>query len=186
MTDLLTIVFTGLVIIQPSGVVSAMKADHHQLTVRIGDKTFEVKESLAFEGGGGGTQRLTGEMPPDLNRIFSTTSRNLSLNEEMTISFRLPGGKISRGGTSQTCTVNGDPVVFSAGVVWEGHFSSTASLVIDGRRHSLAGIDALGISNDYQGKGSINHLPMYRAVLNGADLKYNEPVCVVAVTKPGP
>lgn len=117
MTDLLTIVFTGLVIIHPSGEVNAIKADNHTLTVKIGAQSYEAKDSISFQGVEASAEKLTGQMPPDLSRVFSTSSEHLSVNEAMAISFRIPGGRTSLGGESVTCEVGGMPVVFSQGVV---------------------------------------------------------------------
>ena len=181
MTDLLTVVFTGLLIVHPSGEVNAIKAHEHRLAVELDGKTYEVKESLSFEGFHSSAKGLTGKLPPDLGQIFSTSSHRLSVDHANVVSFRMPAGKTSLGGKTQSCTVNGVPTVFSLGVVWEGKAATTSSIVIDGERHSLAGITSVSISNEYQGTAMVDHLPMYGSFLKGRDLQYNAPVCTVQV-----
>lgn len=181
MTDLLTVIFTGLLIVHPSGEVNAIRAHEHKLAVELDGKTYEVKESLSFEGFDSSAKKLTGKLPPDLGQIFSTSSPRLSVDYAKVVSFRIPAGKTSLGGKTQRCTVNGVPTVFSLGVIWEGKSATTSSIVIDGRRHSLAGITSVSVSNEYQGTGMVDHLPMYGSFLKGTDLKYNAPVCAVKV-----
>lgn len=181
MADLLTVVLSGLLIVHPSGEVNAVRAHHHKLVVQLDGKAHEVRESLSFEGFDSGSKTLTGKLPPDLRQIFTTSDRRLSVDQSNVLTFRVPAGKTSLGGKTQSCTINGVPTVFSLGVVWEGSVGPTSSILIDGRRHSLKGIASIGVSNEYQGKLRIDHLPMYAAFLKGTDLQYRAPVCAVQV-----
>jgi hypothetical protein len=184
MTDLLTMVFTGLVIIQPDGHVNAVRAHDHKLVVTLDDKAYEVAAALSFEGFAAKASGLVGELPPDLESIVSTSSPNLSIDPKSVTRFQVPAGTTSLGGDSATCSIGGKRTVFWQGVVWEGRATGSATIVIDGTRHSLANVRAVRISNEYQGTGDAVHIPMYMTAVKGADLKYHAPVCTYSASLP--
>jgi hypothetical protein len=165
MANFLSMVFTGLVIIQPNGHLSAINADEHKLIVRLDDRTFEVNESLAFEGFDASEDLLAG-FAPGLSGMFSTRSEALQIEAERVLGFPISSGPISLLGDSPACGLTSQPTLFQR-VVWEGRVTPDAAVVIDGRRHSLGLTKSLSISSAIQGGGESMHVPAFMSLLQG-------------------
>jgi hypothetical protein len=152
MTNFLSMVFTGLAIIQPNGDVSAIKADEHKLIVRLDDRTFEVNESLSFEGLTAGEGRFA-ELSPTMTDLLSTRSNALQLDAQRILGFQVAAVPASLVGGSATCeSTSSQPSLFQ-GVVWQGQAMPEAAVVIDGQRHALGSTRLISISNEFRGAG---------------------------------
>jgi hypothetical protein len=194
--DLLTVVFTGLIIFEPPGAqpgveapqtVHLVKAKHHQMRVyvrREGQTTIHVvKKALKFDNvGTGPVGKAPGFALPILGNMF--VGRDLSVNAQATIKFPIKGGTLGPYRSHTHCMVEAVgkagtkiPMVFWEGAVWSVEAGKGAALTVDGDSIDLDNKALVHISNDYTGDDHRDHRKVYGDALNEHDVRYSEPIC---------
>lgn len=177
--DVLTVVFTGLIIFEGSGNVHLVRAEHHKMEVTINEATYAVTKSVEFEGLVPGDVTATaGFGLLDLHSILAPKPLSIDSDPDRVISFRLAGGMTAPVGSYARCSANGRPVLSWQGLQWKVSAPSGAVLRIDGKPYSIDNRTKIMVSNDYTGTDDAPHLSMYEnALKEKGHLSFHELAC---------
>lgn len=187
--NVLTVVFTGLMVFDGIGQVHLVRADHHKIIVEA-DKEYPVEKTITFVGFNKGQVNGTaGFEVPSLRRLFTTKVKTgkISLDLARVMTLVLMGGTTGPYEAYARCDVKGHSALFWQGVQWRVSVPGGAEILIDKGMKTEARIPitdkmVVKISNNYvdpaPGGAVQSHVPMYEAALKQrGQVDYHAPSC---------
>ena len=171
--DMLTVVFTGLMVVENNQSIHFVKKEHHiNVSVAVGTqqpKEYKARTGIEVKGlGADPVTKTMGVSLPTLSALL-TTPASISVDPRKVTSIRLAGGNTEPMLDYVSCEAGGPRIAFWEGFSWRVDVPAGALLVLHGPGPdvtiNLTNDMKVSIANDPVHPNDHSHVPMYKDVL---------------------